>query len=277
MNYLKIDTFFLLALEEDIGIGDITTKSCIPEDDMAHGYLKAKEDGVLCGIETFAHVLELVDKRIKVTPNFTDGQRVKVGDIIAEIEGPTHGVLSGERVALNILQHMSGVATYTAKAVEKVAGTNVHIADTRKTTPCMRALEKYAVRVGGGYNHRFNLTDGILIKDNHIVSAGSITNAVECVRRNAPHTLKIEIEAETMEQIKEALDAGVDIIMLDNMSVENMRKAVEFIDGRAITEASGNMGNRDLLEVAKTGVDIISIGAITHSVKALDISLRLDN
>ncbi|MGM9522280.1 MAG: carboxylating nicotinate-nucleotide diphosphorylase, partial [Oscillospiraceae bacterium] len=183
-------------------------------------------------------------------------------------------ILSGERVALNLIQHMSGIATATHNAVESVKGTGTIIVDTRKTTPGLRVLEKYAVKAGGGNNHRFNLSDGVLIKDNHIVAAGGIAAAINAVRANAPHTLRVEIEAETLPQVKECLDAGAEIIMLDNMSIEQMAEAVKFIGGRAITEASGNMGERDLREVAETGVNYISIGALTHSVTALDISLK---
>ena len=190
------------------------------------------------------------------------------------MSGPAISLLTGERVGLNLMQRLSGTATKTRECVKQIEGTSATIADTRKTTPGLRVLEKYAVRVGGGSNHRFNLADGILIKDNHIVAAGGITEAVARARKNAPHTLKVEVEVETFEQLDEALRAGADIIMLDNMSCEDMARAVKIVDGRAKTEASGNMGDRDLLEVAQTGVDIISIGALTHSVRSLDISLK---
>jgi nicotinate-nucleotide pyrophosphorylase (carboxylating) len=219
-------------------------------------------------------VFYLVDPRVQVKPVINEGDAVKKGDIIATIEGPSRSILSGERVALNLIQHMSGIATATSKAVEAVRGTAARITDTRKTTPGLRVLEKYAVKAGGGANHRFNLADGVLIKDNHIKAAGGITEAVTMTRGNIPHTLKIEVETETMEQVREAVAAGADIIMLDNMTNEQMAEAVKYIDGRAQTEASGNMGERDLLSVAKTGVDIISIGSLTHTVKALDISLK---
>ena len=276
MNYIGLDEFLLAALREDIGTGDITTESCIPEDAKSHGWFKAKEEGVVCGIDIAARVFSLLDDKIVFTPKVADGTMVQNGGIIAEIEGPSRSVLTGERVALNLMQRMSGVATRTAKAVNAVKGTNTRIVDTRKSTPGLRVLEKYAVRMGGGYNHRFNLADGILIKDNHISAAGSITKAIETVRKSVPHTLKIEVETESMEQVEEAISAGADIIMLDNMDVPAMEKAVKFIAGRAVTEASGNMGDRDLTEIASSGVDVISIGALTHSVRSMDISLKFE-
>lgn len=262
------------ALEEDVGTGDITTLTTISEDAVGHGKYIAKEDGVLCGIDLARRVYEKLDGKIEFTAYKKDGDEVVRGDIIAEVHGPAISLLTGERVGLNLMQRLSGTATKTRECVKKIEGTNATIADTRKTTPGLRVLEKYAVRVGGGSNHRFNLADGILIKDNHIVAAGGITEAVRRARKNAPHTLKVEVEVETFEQLEEALEAGADIIMLDNMSCEDMTRAVKIVDGRAKTEASGNMGDRDLLEVAKTGVDIISIGALTHSVRSLDISLK---
>lgn len=274
MNYIGLDKLILDALSEDLGTGDITTESCIPETAVSTGFFRAKMNGVFCGMAVLERVFRLVDEEITVTPLVHDGDEVKKGDDIAKITGPSRSVLYGERVALNLVQHMSGIATATRKAVNAVEGTGAVIVDTRKMTPGLRVLEKYAVKAGGGRNHRFNLADGILIKDNHIVAAGGIAKAIEAVRRNAPHTLKIEIETETADQVRQALDAGADIIMLDNMSVEDMRACVKLIDHRAITEASGNMGERDLREVAETGVDIISIGALTHSVAALDISLK---
>ena len=274
MNTIGLDKLILDALAEDLGTGDITTESCIPEDAVSTGFFRAKMDGVFCGMDVLARVFYLVDRRVTVTPLVRDGDEVKKGENIAKVSGPSRSVLCGERVALNLVQHMSGIATATRKAVKAVEGTGCVIVDTRKMTPGLRVLEKYAVKAGGGRNHRFNLADGVLIKDNHIVAAGGIRDAIGAVRRNAPHTLKVEIECETEDQVREALEAGADIIMLDNMSVEDMRKCVRFIDRRALTEASGNMGERDLREVAETGVDIISIGALTHSVTALDISLK---
>lgn len=269
-----LDAIILNALSEDIGTGDITTETTIPTTKLAHGLYKSKESGVLCGIDVAKRVFELIGDGIEFTAYKKDGDRIEKGDIIAEVRGRAVDVLTGERVGLNLMQRMSGIATRTAEAAAQVAGTNAKICDTRKTTPGLRVIEKYAVKVGGGTNHRFNLADGILIKDNHIVAAGSIANAVRAARANAPHTLKIEVEVETFEQLDEALAAGADIIMLDNMSCEDMKKAVEIVGGRAITEASGNMGDRDLAKVAACGVDLISIGALTHSVRALDISLK---
>ena len=270
----QIDKIIELALEEDIGSGDITTLSTIPEDTVAFGRFIAKEDTVICGIEIAMKVFLTVEPTVKFKANFKDGDRVSKGDIIAEVSGNARGMLTAERTALNIMQRLSGVATRTAECVGMVKGTKAKIADTRKTTPGMRALEKYAVRIGGGTNHRYNLADGVLIKDNHIAAAGSITNAVKNARNMTPHTLKIEVEVENFEQLNEAIAAGADIIMLDNMTNEDMKKCVEITAGRALLEASGNMDRRNLREVADTGVDIISIGALTHTVKAADISLK---
>ena len=269
-----LDRIILNALDEDVGTGDITTESTIPEDRVAHGLYKAKESGVLCGIGVAKRVFELIDPTIEFTALKKDGDRIEKGEIIAEVRGKATNVLTGERTGLNLMQRMSGIATRTAEAVKQVEGTKAKICDTRKTTPGLRVIEKYAVKVGGGTNHRFNLADGILIKDNHIVAAGSITAAVKAARANAPHTLKIEVEVETFDELNEALEAGADIIMLDNMSCADMTEAVQIVAGRALTEASGNMGDRNLAEVAACGVDLISIGALTHSVRALDISLK---
>ncbi len=271
------DELIITALREDIGTGDITTLSVISDDAVAYGRYVAKEDGVLCGIDVAKRVYDILDGgagRVTFTSHFEDGDTFHRGDVLAEVRGHAVTLLTGERVGLNLLQHMSGVATVTRQAVMAVAGTHARIADTRKTTPGMRVLEKYAVRVGGGSNHRFNLADGVLIKDNHIVAAGGITAAVEAARRRAPHTLKIEVEVENEAQLCEALAAKADIIMLDNMDEETMERAVRTVAGRALTEASGNMGERDLHAVAMTGVDLISIGALTHSARALDISLK---
>ncbi len=271
-----LDKILLNALEEDLGNGDITTLSVIPPENTAKGRYIAKESGVLCGIGIASRVYELIDDKISFTTYFKDGDFVNKGDIVAEVEGPAVSLLSGERVGLNLMQRLSGIATRTAEAVKQVQGTKAKITDTRKTTPGIRVLEKYAVRVGGGSNHRFNLADGVLIKDNHIAAAGSITNAVNMARQNSHHMLKIEVEVETFEQLNEALEVGADIIMLDNMTEKQMAEAVKIINGKAIAEASGNMGERDLAKVAKTGVDIISIGALTHSVHSMDISLKFN-
>lgn len=274
MQYIGLDEYLLAALKEDVGTGDITTESCIPAGNRSYGEFVAKSDGVVCGLPVAERVFRLVDSGIVFTPVVKDGDAARKGDIIARVEGPSRSILTGERVALNLMQRLSGTATAAAAAVEKVKGTKARIVDTRKSTPMMRTLEKYAVRMGGGHNHRFNLADGVLIKDNHIKAAGGIAQAIGFVRENVPHVMKIEIETETLDQVREALDAGADVIMLDNMDAEMMREAVKIIDGRAIVEASGNMGERDLAEVAATGVDVISIGALTHSVKAMDISLK---
>ncbi len=262
------------ALAEDVGTGDITTGATVSPDEAAEGRFLAKEDGVVCGLAVAQTVFEIVDASVRLTPLVKDGDAVKKGDLIARIEGPAASILTGERVALNFLQRLSGIATVTAACAAQVAGTKTKIADTRKTTPGLRVLEKYAVRVGGGANHRFNLADGILIKDNHIKAAGGIAQAVRRARENAPHTLRVEVETETLQQVQQALDAGADIIMLDNMSDEQMAEAVRLIAGRALTEASGNMERRDLAAVAATGVDLISMGALTHSPRAMDISLK---
>jgi len=274
LDYTGLDDLIKTALLEDIGTGDITTLSCVPEDSESKGHFTAKADGIVCGTGILRRLFSILDPRIRVAVITEDGSRVKKGDKIAEIEGPSRGILTGERTALNFLQHLSGIATKTDEFVIGVEGYHTLITDTRKTLPGLRVLEKYAVRCGGGRNHRFNLSDGVLIKDNHIVAAGGIKKAVEAVRKNAPHTLKIEVETENLEMVDEALAAGADIIMLDNMSVPEMAEAVRRIAGRALTEASGNMGDKDLREIAAAGVDFISIGALTHSVKALDISLR---
>ena len=282
LNFLLIDELIKNALAEDIGTGDITTNATIDKNNVIKGSFIAREDGIICGLDVCRRVFFLVDEKIEfiLSENISDGKSIKNGDVIAEISGKACSILNAERVSLNLLQHMSGIATQTHNSVMQVSHTKAKISDTRKTTPCMRVLEKYAVKTGGGVNHRFNLADGILIKDNHIAANGGSVNggikkAVEAARKNAPHTLKIEVECENIEEVAQALEAGADIIMLDNMTNEEMKKAVEFIAGRAITEASGNMGKKDLTAVAETGVDIISIGALTHSVKNLDISLKL--
>lgn len=274
LNMYLVDKIITEALYEDIGTGDITTRSTIPEDKMIIGNFIAKENGVISGLVVMKRVFFHVDPKINLESLVSDADTVKKGDIIAKISGPAQSILTGERVALNFLQRMSGIATRTNECVMAVEGTKAEITDTRKTTPGLRVIEKYAVKCGGGSNHRFNLSDGVLIKDNHIKAAGGITQAVEAARKIAPHTLKIEVEVENFEMLKEALECRTDIIMLDNMSIEDMKKAVEIVGDKAMVEASGNMGEKDLLEVAKTGVDLISIGALTHTIKAMDISLR---
>lgn len=271
---LNLNDLIARSLKEDIGTGDITTLSTIPAEKTITGRFIAKENGILCGMDVAKAVFQFIDPAILLNKIKNDGEKIEKGEVIATVEGNARNILTGERLALNLMQHMSGIATRTREAVDKVAGTAARIADTRKTTPGLRVLEKYAVKCGGGSNHRFNLADGVLIKDNHIEAAGGITPAVKMARENIPHTLKIEVEVETFPQLEEALAAGADIIMLDNMSYEDMKKAVAIVAGRALTEASGNMGEKDLKTVAETGVDLISIGALTHSVKALDISLK---
>ena len=272
-NY-SLDDLIRRALDEDIGHGDITTLSTVSEDKQIEGSYLAKEDGVICGLPILTRLFEILDPTVKLDILAKEGDQVIKGEIIARISGPARSILTGERVSLNYLQRLSGIATRTHAAVQVIAGTHAVIADTRKTTPGLRILEKYAVRTGGGSNHRFNLADGILIKDNHIKAAGGISQAISKARKMATHMLKIEVEVESFEQIKEALLSGADIIMLDNMSIEDMTRAVDMIAGKALVEASGNMGDKDLRAVAMTGVDIISIGALTHTVRALDISLR---
>ena len=277
MSLLKnplVTQIISLALNEDVGTGDIPTETTIPADKTASGRFIAKEDMIICGIDVAELVFRTVDASISFNENFKDGDKVCKGDVIATVNGNARNVLTAERTSLNLMQRLTGIATRTHEAVKCVEGTKAKITDTRKTTPGLRVLEKYAVRAGGGTNHRFNLADGILIKDNHIAVSGGIKNAVANARKAAPHTLKIEVEVETKEQLAEALEAGADIIMLDNMSNELMSECVKIIDGRALVEASGNMGDKDLYEVAKTGVDIISIGALTHTVRAADISLK---
>ena len=277
MSLLKnplVTQIISMALNEDVGTGDITTETTIPAGKTASGRFIAKEDMIICGIDVAELVFRTVDASISFNANFKDGDKVCKGDVIATVNGNARNVLTAERTSLNLMQRLTGIATRTHEAVKCVEGTKAKITDTRKTTPGLRVLEKYAVRAGGGTNHRFNLADGILIKDNHIAVSGGIKNAVANARKAAPHTLKIEVEVETKEQLAEALEAGADIIMLDNMSNELMSECVKIIDGRALVEASGNMGDKDLYEVAKTGVDIISIGALTHTVRAADISLK---
>lgn len=268
------------ALAEDLGWGDVTTQALITADEVATAYLVAKGDGVLAGLSVATAVFHRVDSALKVEELVSDGSTVHPGDRLAVIKGLVASILGAERVALNFLQRLSGIATETAKYVEAVSGTKALITDTRKTTPGLRVLEKYAVRVGGGHNHRQNLGDGILIKDNHLVVLQSrgegIGEAIRKARQHSPHTLKVEIEVESVEQAREALSAGADIIMLDNMNLEDMKLVVGLAQGRALIEASGGITLDNVRAVAETGVDLISIGALTHSVKALDISLELE-
>ena len=268
------------ALAEDLGSGDVTTEALIPENQEGKAYLVAKGQGVLAGIGVATMVFHRVDPALRVKELVADGGRVHPGDRMAAIEGKVASILRAERAALNFLQRLCGIATETAKYVEAVSGTKALITDTRKTAPGLRLLEKYAVRVGGGHNHRQNLGDGVLIKDNHLVALRSrgvgLGEVIKKARQHAPHTLKIEVEVESVEQAHEALSAGADIIMLDNMNLEDMRQVVELARGRAVIEASGGITLDSVRAVADTGVDLISVGALTHSAKALDISLELE-
>lgn len=263
-------------LQEDLGFGDVTTMSTIPETEQGIGILYAKEAGIVAGLPIAQQVFETVDPELVFSAKVEEGARVEVGDQIAEVSGSVRSILSGERLALNLMQRLSAIATKTSEYTAAVAGTKARVVDTRKTTPGLRYLEKYAVRVGGGYNHRFALYDAVMIKDNHIKGAGGIAQAVAAARAAIPHTMTIEVEAESLGQVREALEAGADIIMLDNMSNEQMVEAVQLIDGRALVEASGGVNLETIGAIAKTGVDIISVGALTHSVKAFDISLDLN-
>ncbi len=269
-----VDDLIKTALSEDINYIDSTADLLIPEDDISEAYFMAKADGVLAGIEVALRVFTILDPDMKIECLKKDGDKIASGDIIADFSGHTRLMLKAERTALNILQHTSGIATYTNKCVELVKGTNASIADTRKTLPGLRALQKYAVTVGGGRNHRYNLTDAAMLKDNHIDAYGSITAAVTELRKKAGHMLQIEVETRNMEEVREALACGVNVIMLDNMSPEEMAQAVKFVNGRAKLEASGNVTLENIRTVAETGVDIISLGALTHSVKAFDISMK---
>lgn len=263
------------ALAEDIRAGDITTEATVPPDLRAEAEMTAKQAGVIAGLEVAALVFSLLDTAVEFIPRVGEGEAAEPGRCVAEVRGPARAILTGERVALNFLQHLSGVATRTRRFVELVAGTGAAITDTRKTTPGLRLLEKYAVRVGGGQNHRYALDDAILIKDNHIAAAGGIRAAVERARRRGGHTTVIEVETQNRAQVEEALAAGAGIIMLDNMSPAAMRECVALIAGRAVTEASGGVNEETIRAIAETGVDLISIGALTHSVTALDISLNI--
>jgi len=271
-----IDRIIENALAEDIHTGDITTLAVVRRCRAACAILKAKEEMILAGIDVAARVFHLLDEGVVFTPGFTDGDRLATGDIIARITGDAAILLQGERVALNLLQRMCGIATVTARYVEAVRGTKARVVDTRKTTPGLRVLEKYAVRVGGGTNHRTGLYDGVLIKENHITAAGGLTEAVRRAKCYIPHTMKVEVETETLAQVTEALAAGADIIMLDNMTTATMREAVALIGERALVEASGGVNLDSIRGIAETGVDIISVGALTHSARAMDISMLME-
>ena len=270
-----VDDIIKRAITEDINYLDATTDYLIDENAKTEAYFVSKDDGVLCGIEIAMRVFELLDDKVEYTLHKKDGDAVSKGDLIAEMSGNTAALLKGERTALNLLQHMSGIATATNRCVKFVEGTGAAVAETRKTLPGLRALQKYAVTVGGGKNHRYNLSDAAMLKDNHIDACGSIKNAVAAFRSKTGHMIKIEVEVRDFDELNEALEAGADVIMLDNMSCEQMTEAVKIIAGRAKTEASGNITLNNIAQVAKTGVDVISLGALTHSVKAFDISMKI--
>ena len=271
---LNADELILSALKEDITSEDITTNSVMPQYKKGCVDLICKQDGILAGIDIFKRVFELLDENTNFEFYYKDGDTIKCGDKIGVITGDIRVLLSGERTALNYLQRMSGIATYTNSVVKLLEGSSTKLLDTRKTTPNMRIFEKYAVKVGGGYNHRYNLSDGILLKDNHIGAAGGVKEAVKMAKEYAPFVRKIEIEVENLEMLKEALDAGADIIMLDNMSTEDMKKAVELTRGKAVTECSGNVTKENIAKLTDIGVDYISSGALTHSAPILDLSLK---
>ena len=271
---LNMDNLILMALREDISSEDITTNSVMREAKLGTVKLICKQDGVIAGLDVFQRTFELLDEKTQVKRYFKDGDEVKKGDHLADVTGDIRVILSGERVALNYLQRMSGIATYTRNVVKLLGDSKVRLLDTRKTTPNMRIFEKYAVKMGGGYNHRYNLSDGILLKDNHIDAAGGVKEAIQMAKDYAPFVRKIEVEVENLDMLREALEAGADIIMLDNMTPEMMKEAVKIVDGRAKTECSGNITKENIEKVIDTGVDYISSGALTHSAPILDISLK---
>lgn len=271
---INVDDYILNTLKEDITSEDVSTNAVMPESKQGRADLICKQDGIVCGLDVFERTFKLLDETSRFEANFSDGDFVKKGELIGVIYGDVKAILSGERTALNYLQRMSGIATMTREYSDELKDYKTVLLDTRKTTPNMRPFEKHAVRVGGGTNHRYNLSDGVLLKDNHIGAAGSVTNAIKMAKAYAPFVRKIEIETETLEQVKEALEAGADIIMLDNMDNETMRKAVEMIDGRAQTECSGNVTKQRLREIAEIGVDFVSCGALTHSAPIIDVSLK---
>ena len=271
---LQADPVILAALREDISSEDVTTNAIMPTAVPGQVELLCKEDGIIAGLPVFARTFTLLDSSVEIEYFCQEGDRVTKGQHLATLRGDIRVLLSGERVALNFLQRMSGIATYTRMVADRLSGTSTRLLDTRKTTPNLRLLEKYAVRVGGGYNHRFNLSDGVLLKDNHIAAAGGVARAIEMAREYAPFVRKIEVEVENMEMVREAVEAGADIIMLDNMAHEQMKEAVDFIAGRAETECSGNVTLDNVAALADLGVDYISSGALTHSAPILDLSLK---
>ena len=271
---MQADQLIRMALQEDITSEDVSTNAVMPTATKGTVDLIAKEDGVVAGLEIYARVFKILDEKTEIELHCKDGDEVKKGELMVTVTGDIRVLLSGERVALNYLQRMSGIATYTRQVAKLLEGSNVTLLDTRKTTPNCRVFEKYAVRVGGGHNHRYNLSDGVLLKDNHIGAAGSVAKAVRMAKAYAPFVRKIEIEVETLDQVKEAVEAGADIIMLDNMTPEVMKQAVELIDGRAQTECSGNITKENIQKIREIGVDFVSSGALTHSAPILDISMK---
>ncbi|MBS1316933.1 MAG: carboxylating nicotinate-nucleotide diphosphorylase [Lachnospiraceae bacterium] len=271
---MQADQLIRMALQEDITSEDVSTNAVMPTEVKGTVDLIAKEDGIIAGLDVYARVFQMLDEKTEIDFKCKDGDEVKKGELMATVTGDIRVLLSGERVALNYLQRMSGIATYTRQVAKLLEGSKVTLLDTRKTTPNCRVFEKYAVRVGGGCNHRYNLSDGVLLKDNHIGAAGSITKAITMAKEYAPFVRKIEIEVETLEQVKEAVEAGADIIMLDNMTPEVMKQAVELIDGRAQTECSGNITKENIARIREIGVDFVSSGALTHSAQILDISMK---
>ena len=271
---MQADKLIRMALQEDITSEDVSTNAVMRSAVKGTVDLIAKEDGIIAGLDVYARVFQILDEKTEISFNFKDGEAVKKGDLLGTVTGDIRVLLSGERVALNYLQRMSGIATYTKQVSKLLEGSKVTLLDTRKTTPNCRVFEKYAVRIGGGCNHRYNLSDGVLLKDNHIGAAGSVAKAVAMAKEYAPFVRKIEIEVETMEQVKEAVEAGADIIMLDNMTPEMMKEAVELIAGRAQTECSGNITKKNIAKLLETGVDFVSSGALTHSAPILDISMK---
>ena len=271
---MQADKLIRMALQEDITSEDVSTNAVMRSAVKGTVDLIAKEDGIIAGLDVYARVFQILDEKTEISFNFKDGEAVKKGDLLGTVTGNIRVLLSGERVALNYLQRMSGIATYTKQVSKLLEGSKVTLLDTRKTTPNCRVFEKYAVRIGGGCNHRYNLSDGVLLKDNHIGAAGSVAKAVAMAKEYAPFVRKIEIEVETMEQVKEAVEAGADIIMLDNMTPEMMKEAVELIAGRAQTECSGNITKENIAKILETGVDFVSSGALTHSAPILDISMK---
>ena len=271
---MQADKLIRMALQEDITSEDVSTNAVMRSAVKGTVDLIAKEDGIIAGLDVYARVFQILDEKTEISFNFKDGDAVKKGDLLGTVTGDIRVLLSGERVALNYLQRMSGIATYTKQVSKLLEGSKVTLLDTRKTTPNCRVFEKYAVRIGGGCNHRYNLSDGVLLKDNHIGAAGSVAKAVAMAKEYAPFVRKVEIEVETMEQVKEAVEAGADIIMLDNMTPEMMKEAVELIAGRAQTECSGNITKENIAKILETGVDFVSSGALTHSAPILDISMK---